>query len=621
MRLASKINRLALISAVVLTLLLGLSTAWMINQFAEQQARDEGYAIIAMAEVGLRHAMSEGDKAHVSKEIRNLFKGFGEIPQLIEMRVLRGESVIRQYCERAENAPDEDVEKQMLKTGKTSETIQVNEDGTRVFHYNGPILASASGALNCMQCHDATEGEVLGGLSVQVDMSNAEQASKTAIYRTILLVLLVGAGFAYAMRRILLPVVGTVGKIGRVFKYAREGDFSGRVAYDSHDEIGDVVGETNHFMESLDQHVGAIGRDVEKLTGAAQRDSRHDPMQHIANVVHNLTSAVRFKEEIEADRNLEEVYAHLARFLKNGLKINRFSLYEVRASENSNVVVATEGLPEGVESWCFAAAEADADACRAKRTIRIVDSSEDDAICPPFCTDKSDACQGLRHICLPVLNSSGDGNILQLVFTEDERSQIEEKVALLQYYLRGAAPEIEAKRLMHNLRETSLRDPLTGMYNRRFLDEFISSLESTVKRRDSKLAVLMCDIDYFKRVNDEHGHASGDRVLATVAGIFNEEVRASDLVVRYGGEEIVVLLMDASEQNAAATAERIRAHIELEAMHDEIGTFNITISIGMAMYPEDHSALSECIKHADGALYLAKDSGRNRVIRYDQDVA
>ena len=169
---------------------------------------------------------------------------------------------------------------------------------------------------------------------------------------------------------------------------------------------------------------------------------------------------------------------------------------------------------------------------------------------------------------------------------------------------------------MHSLKETSLRDALTGMYNRRFLEDFSNSLEANISRRSSSLGVLMCDIDLFKLVNDKRGHASGDKVLIEVASILNNAVRMSDLIVRYGGEEIVVLLMDADEQRSLEVAERIRSDIESYLMKDSQGSFSITMSIGVSMYPDNGSGLADCISFADTALYKAKESGRNRIVRY-----
>ncbi|MDX8407182.1 MAG: hypothetical protein R8L58_02235, partial [Mariprofundaceae bacterium] len=222
---------------------------------------------MAMAEVGLLRSMEEQmdaakqdmDILRIRDEIERLFNGFSGIPELLEMRVLRGKSVQRQFgAGSIENRPNEEVEKEMLNSGKVSETLQTNPDGTRVFHFNGPLIASSHGRINCMQCHDASEGEVLGGLSVQIDVSKADAAVTRAIYGVIALLVLAGLIFAIGLQRILMPMVKMVSRITSVFDQAVHGDFSQRLVYAGHDEIGEIAQSTNHLMESLDTHIGAI---------------------------------------------------------------------------------------------------------------------------------------------------------------------------------------------------------------------------------------------------------------------------------------------------------------------------------------------------------------------------
>jgi len=626
MRLRTKLNRLTFIAAVSLAVLLALMVSMLIRDYAENQARAQGRTIVAMAKVGLLHAMQEGaSEEEINKELRDLFSGFATIPGLIEMRVLRSESVSKQYgLDGLNDSAIEDVEKNMLEKGVTSEAIQVNRDGIKVFHYNGPLLASSQGTMNCMSCHNAGEGEVLGGLSVQIDLSRADAAINKAIFEALGLLLLVGILFAYGLRRILMPLVSIVGKITTVFDLARKGDFSQRVNYEHHDEIGEIASSTNHLMQSLDEHIGAISRDVEGLTGQAFGDHSQEPMAHMASVVHNLTSAVRFKEQIEGDRDLDEIYAHFVRLLKSQFGIDRFSLYEVEPGR-ANKLVLSEGVPEGYENWCQSSDKSDSDSCRSRRTVSIVNSISDPEVCSSFCGNacgvscgkgEEQAFASLRHICLPVLNSQGDGIILQIIFNVDEAEAVEKRASLLQYYLRIAAPEIETRRLMQSLKESTMRDALTGLYNRRFLEEFTGNLESSVTRRKTSMGILMCDIDHFKLVNDTRGHATGDAVLREVADIFRDVFRASDLLIRYGGEEMVALLMDTDEPGVMETAERLRHRIEKHALRDGKDMFHVTISIGVAMYPSDHNGLAECIIQADSSLYEAKESGRNRVVRF-----
>jgi len=197
---------------------------------------------------------------------------------------------------------------------------------------------------------------------------------------------------------------------------------------------------------------------------------------------------------------------------------------------------------------------------------------------------------------------------------------VQRYVPFLKVYLREAAPVIETKRLMAGLKETTLRDPMTGLHNRRSLEEYLDTLTAGIKRRGTQLGVLMCDVDFFKQVNDQHGHEVGDVVLKELAKILTESVRASDLVVRYGGEEFVVLLQDSNAENSVMVAEKIRSKLEEHVMRAGTTTLKKTLSIGVAEYPGDTDAFWQAVKYADVALYQAKEGGRNRVVRFTPEM-
>ncbi len=167
-------------------------------------------------------------------------------------------------------------------------------------------------------------------------------------------------------------------------------------------------------------------------------------------------------------------------------------------------------------------------------------------------------------------------------------------------------------RLEVKLREEATRDTLTGLHNRRLLDEVGQQLVAQADQRGQPLAVIMVDLDYFKRLNDHHGHQAGDRVLASIGCFLSERVRQSDFVFRTGGEEILLLLPGAAGAQALARIDDWRrdfAAIEIDIGH---GRVQSTFSAGVAVYPKDGGTLDEVMGHADKALYDAKERGRNR---------
>ena len=175
-------------------------------------------------------------------------------------------------------------------------------------------------------------------------------------------------------------------------------------------------------------------------------------------------------------------------------------------------------------------------------------------------------------------------------------------------------------KLRESLRQASIRDVLTGLYNRRFFDEssqreLLRALRQQTKGDYAGLALMMIDIDHFKRFNDQHGHDVGDQVLREVAQVLQSQTRGSDVAARYGGEEFTIMLPDITDKLALERAERVRMNVEkliLHAAGKDVG--NITISIGLAQFPTHGTTIEALLLAADKALYEAKRAGRNRVL-------
>lgn len=162
--------------------------------------------------------------------------------------------------------------------------------------------------------------------------------------------------------------------------------------------------------------------------------------------------------------------------------------------------------------------------------------------------------------------------------------------------------------LQAQLTEQANRDPLTGLYNRRYLSDTLQREFDRCARAVQPIAVLMIDIDHFKQINDRHGHTVGDRVLQDVATLLQHDVRSSDVVCRYGGEEFLVLLPEMSGNAALARAEWYR----LRASSMGALGLDVTLSIGVACNEAMEISPQRLIDQADGALYRAKLAGRNR---------
>jgi two-component system cell cycle response regulator len=169
-------------------------------------------------------------------------------------------------------------------------------------------------------------------------------------------------------------------------------------------------------------------------------------------------------------------------------------------------------------------------------------------------------------------------------------------------------------RMVQSLEEQATTDGLTGLLNHRTFQERLQVMLGRADRHNFRVAVLLTDIDHFKKVNDTYGHPTGDAVLRRVAGILKASARKIDIVARYGGEEFALVLEGTDRAGARQLAERIREEVALQTFESGQGVFTATLSLGVAVYPDDGRAKQDVIACADKALYAAKHGGRNRTV-------
>ena len=319
-----------------------------------------------------------------------------------------------------------------------------------------------------------------------------------------------------------------------------------------------------------------------------------------------------FKKTVEEDRDIDAVYERIKNIAETELGFEEFNMYEVNNSKNSlKQVIAPDG-----KMFCKQDILVDSDLCRAVRTANDINSFEKENVCLSFAYEKDK-----NYVCIPLMISGSVGGIAQVVFDKNIKYEdVDGKIKRLKRYLKEVAPVVEAKRLLSQLKETTMKDPLTGLYNRRFLDEFASTFAASVKRRGAKAGILMCDIDFFKQVNDVYGHNIGDEVLKAITRSISKSIREADIAIRFGGEEFLILLQDADNEKAKEISERIRQTVEASEIVASSNVIKKTISIGISIFPEDAENLWKCIKYSDVAMYKAKTTGRNKVVRFESSM-
>jgi len=238
------------------------------------------------------------------------------------------------------------------------------------------------------------------------------------------------------------------------------------------------------------------------------------------------------------------------------------------------------------------------------------------------------ACQHLTQsstsecLCVPMVAQGNTVGVLHLEFesaAELQRDSGRESFRESRQQLAVSAASqialsLASLQLRETLREQAVRDPLTLLFNRRFLEESLEREIQLAARKKQSIAVLFLDLDHFKRFNDTFGHDAGDMVLQSLADLFRNFFRATDICCRYGGEEFAVILPESSSHNAAIRADALRSEVkrlQLQYRKQTIG--QLTLSVGVAAYPEHGSTSVELLKIADQCLYESKSRGRDVV--------
>lgn len=193
-----------------------------------------------------------------------------------------------------------------------------------------------------------------------------------------------------------------------------------------------------------------------------------------------------------------------------------------------------------------------------------------------------------------------------------EKIQLSQENRVLAERLRKHGEELEEVNRV--LQELAVRDGLTGLYNHRYFYEAIDIEHARARRHDSQYSILFIDLDHFKRFNEQYGHPHGDELLREIAAIFQARLRQSDIAARYGGEEFGLILPETARRGAEVVAENLRLYIGNNQFTETApGSGKITVSIGLASYPDDGDAPKQLIQAADRALHRAKNAGRNCV--------
>ncbi len=569
-----------------------------------------------LREVGLKNAedkarltakmVKDGLTAHMVSGVmdnREFFlSNIEQTENLKDLWVIRAQSVIEQYGKGFNNEiPRDKVDKHVLRAGKEKAVINDNLTSS-TFRLTIPYIATEEGELNCLQCHQAKPGDTLGAVTVVLDMSNSKNIGIETIENVVIISMISFMLIQLIIHFLLKPYVDIFENIKAVMQSASNGDYSQRVTQTSSKETRELAEWVNSLMKKLQVVLDSIESKIDIFL--TQKEKKKDPLEEVNETVDQLSDIYKYRQIIERDESIEVVYERLATVLRNKFGLSNFKFIEADTTNKETKVVYAEG-----KSYC----KAEENGCRADRTNTLVDSCQFENVCDSF------EAKDLEHLCIPYSISNDLDFIISIVSeTMEEHERVKKHLHSIEDYINASRPEFVSKKLLQVLHESARTDQLTKMYNRKFLEEYITKSFAQAKRNNITYGFLMVDIDYFKMVNDTYGHDVGDEAIRVIAHVIMDSIRESDLAIRFGGEEFVVLLYNTTEEGMMKIAEKIRTRFEKKVIEVGQESFTKTCSVGASYYPTDGDTAWKCIKYADMALYEAKESGRNKVVRYTQ---
>jgi diguanylate cyclase (GGDEF)-like protein len=594
---------------IVALMLIGLAIATITN--VALNFREYGYSNAIEKSKMTAEIVRDGLTAHMVNGVMDKRQFFlSNIEHLQDVQslwVVRSENVITQHGMGIPNErPRDAIDAQVLKEGLTVQKI--TEDSKKaILRVTIPYIASANDSPNCLSCHNAKEGEVLGAISMEFNINEVRQTGAMTIAKIFGINLLFLIVALWVTNHYFKPYIHLLENLQQGIKRARTGDFSYRFQTTLKDAGSEVAEQMNTLFERMEKTFVGIKQDLSTFMSRSNI-SCSDPLDSTGIIIKELSDVYKFKKTIELDNSKEAIYDRFIYVLKERFHFTHFALYEVeKKSKERKLIYITDH-----KSFCLPVVDEDATQCRAYRTNSDIYSTDFPNVCQNCSADHKE------YTCIPF--NINDDLALTLSYSAKDTATIEElnqTLPSIKNYFEAAKAVIESRTLMDKLRDSSLRDGATHLYNRRFLEEFIDKTAQQALRSHINYSILMIDIDYFKMVNDTYGHDAGDIVIKTLAEILQVSVRKADLPIRYGGEEFLVLLHHTTPEGALQVAQKIRTSFAAKKYQFGSDTIEKTLSIGISHFPGDADSIWKVIKFADLALYEAKHTGRNRVVEFE----
>ncbi len=422
-----------------------------------------------------------------------------------------------------------------------------------------------------------------GFSKIEKTKKEVEIAKRFVLFSFILTFIVIVIIFGFMRQIVVGRIISPIIDINKTSGLMAEGDLDKEIRVSSRDELGELANNFNLLAASLKDKIADLKTSI-------QREQK---------VIRELTILNEFIGYISSEIEIETLFERFAERARDLLKAEH-GLFVAYDKGVCKIFGTLKGIDESMLCKILDIDTLDAvfseEFFRFNRTLQL----------------RLDGIEVKNAVAIGVKATTGLQGLVLLINKEEGFTQDDED-SLFNF----AFQAFHTISLHSELTRLATTDGLTGLYNHRMFQERLTEEIMRAKRYKRKLFILMIDIDHFKKFNDMYGHQTGDEVLKTVARIIKENTRSIDFAARYGGEEFVIILPDTDCKNALTVAERLRKAVENFPFFLKDGTkTKITISIGIACYPEDSVDKDDLIKKADKALYHAKQTGRNRTVLY-----
>ncbi|MBF0537223.1 MAG: diguanylate cyclase [Nitrospirae bacterium] len=391
------------------------------------------------------------------------------------------------------------------------------------------------------------------------------------------------------------------------FNEIGKGNLDIRIDVRSRDEIGQMSESFNKMVVELQDYNEKL------LTYSIEMQSNNAELKSKARLLEmrELESGLfsRMSELFQACNSVEEASVVITNTLSQLFPHDRGALYIYNSSKNLLESISVWGSPLPQE---LVITQNECWGLRRGHVHVMVDDAKD-LVCQHVRE------KGVPYICTPIMAKGETTGMLHLMLDSlrgksYEQDRLKEKEQLALRLAEGCGLAITNLKLQESLRNMSMRDPLTGLFNRRYMKESLELEWQRSMRKYTHIGIIMIDIDHFKQFNDTFGHDGGDKLLCELGMFLVKQVRGGDIACRYGGEEFTIIMPEASVEITTQRAEQIReAASHMHVMYKQQSLGVITLSMGVAVLPVHGADTNTVIQAADTALYRAKNEGRNRV--------